>query len=558
MDKSLRLILIEDDLKEAERIARAIKLSGVTVRWQHVTDTNGLLDVLNHHSPTVVLCSVEADSVSLDQVLTCIRERDAHVPVVAFTEQAGADVGAFMQKGAVDLVSKDQLEHLKLVVARAAESQQLWHASRQLEEALRESERRCRALLESSRDAICYVHEGMHVYANPAYLELFGYAALSDVEGTPIMDMVAQDHQQALKELLRGLERERGEAPRLDIGLKRVNGETFTARMTFCAARIEGEDCIQVVISRDPYEAFAPRPAAAPEDADAAVADAPLSDRADICLPPSASETRQAYGTRQGDMAQPDDEHRTQQWRDALHQQRVRLIFQPIVSLRGDPGERFEVHCQARDASGAVLSSSERPHSVESTGIDAELDRWMLAHAAERLAQAHKSGHDIYFFIRLSPATLRDEDLLSWLDEHLRSRGVSPDRLIVGISEQAVIAHLRQVKKLAQGLHDMHSGVALHDFGADANSFQLLKTVPADYLILHRSFVDKLAGNAQRQAALRSVVGGIHTMNKASIAPHVEDAATLSVLWGMSVHYVQGDFLQVPSESLAYDFAALG
>ena len=49
---------------------------------------------------------------------------------------------------------------------------------------LRESERRCHALLDSSRDAITYVHEGMHIYANPVYLDTFGFPALDEIEGT--------------------------------------------------------------------------------------------------------------------------------------------------------------------------------------------------------------------------------------------------------------------------------------------------------------------------------------------------------------------------------------
>jgi PAS domain-containing protein len=39
---------------------------------------------------------------------------------------------------------------------------------------MRETERRCDALIASSRDPIAYVHEGMHIRANDAYLEMFG------------------------------------------------------------------------------------------------------------------------------------------------------------------------------------------------------------------------------------------------------------------------------------------------------------------------------------------------------------------------------------------------
>ena len=56
---------------------------------------------------------------------------------------------------------------------------------------MRETERRCDALIASSRDPIAYVHEGMHIRANDAYLEMFGYDHFEDIEGISLLDMVA-------------------------------------------------------------------------------------------------------------------------------------------------------------------------------------------------------------------------------------------------------------------------------------------------------------------------------------------------------------------------------
>lgn len=560
MDKSLYLILIDDDATEAERIARTAKINGITVRWQHVTDTAALSKALEHHPQAVVLCDVGATSPGFEQVLAITREQNSRAPVIALAGQPEGNAVTVMQKGAVDLVLKDEPEHLKLVLIRTAESQQRWHASRQLEDALRESERQCRALLESSRDAICYVHEGMHVYANPAYLELFGYAALADVEGTPIMDMVEHDHQQTLKELLRGQERENHAESRLDIELKRLDGETFNARMLFCTARIDGEDCIQVVIPRDPYAEFALEPVTSRQDS-APVAEPYIP--ADVNPHPENT----AVNTKQPDQSRAEaitahmaqnDEDAIRGWRDALHQQRVRLVFQPIVSLRGNPGERFEVFVRAHDeADGELTFVAPSKAGTELLDIAGELDRWLLTQATERLAQARLADRNIQFLIRLGAAALSDEGLPAWLGEQLRSQRVPPGQLVIGINEQAVVTHFKPARMLAQKLHDMQILLALDDFSAAPNAFELLETIPADFLRLHGGLFGRLAGDAQRLVKLRAAVDRIHTLNKASIVTHVDDAATLSVLWSVGVNYVQGNFLRAPGESLDYDFSAL-
>ena len=117
---------------------------------------------------------------------------------------------------------------------------------RRIEAALRESERRCEALLDSSRDPIAYVHEGMHVRANKAYLEMFGFDDFEDVEGMSILDMIAADDADDFKSLLKRLSK--GEKPpqRLNLKAQRSDGSTFDAMMEFAEASYEGEPCQQI------------------------------------------------------------------------------------------------------------------------------------------------------------------------------------------------------------------------------------------------------------------------------------------------------------------------
>ena len=68
------------------------------------------------------------------------------------------------------------------------------------EEALRESESRLRAIFDSSRDAIGVAKNGKHIYANPAYLELFGFANNEQILGTSIINSIAPSHRERMVE----------------------------------------------------------------------------------------------------------------------------------------------------------------------------------------------------------------------------------------------------------------------------------------------------------------------------------------------------------------------
>lgn len=60
-----------------------------------------------------------------------------------------------------------------------------------LERELREREARLRAMFECSRDAIGVSKKGIHIYANPSYLRMFGFENNQAIVGTRIIDSIA-------------------------------------------------------------------------------------------------------------------------------------------------------------------------------------------------------------------------------------------------------------------------------------------------------------------------------------------------------------------------------
>jgi PAS domain S-box-containing protein len=72
---------------------------------------------------------------------------------------------------------------------------------RRAEEALRESETKFRAIFENSRDAIDVSQAGLHVYVNPAFLQLFGYSGSDEIDGQSLFNLVAPEDRQRIIEI---------------------------------------------------------------------------------------------------------------------------------------------------------------------------------------------------------------------------------------------------------------------------------------------------------------------------------------------------------------------
>ncbi len=247
--QTLRLIIIEATQNDAEAIANILRGAGYAVRFMYAKDQTELEQALEQQLPDLILCAQELDALRLEQVVELLHARLLNVPLIAIGANADEPhVIEALRAGATDLVSFDAPEHLLLVLIREQRNLEMQSSLNYYRAGHKETERRCRSLLDSSRDSIAYVHDGMHIYANTSYLEMFGFGNLDEIEGTPIMDMVAGDDQVSFKEFLRNYgKNESGMEASLDVKCVSAKG-SFNAKMEFTPATIDGEPCTQILI----------------------------------------------------------------------------------------------------------------------------------------------------------------------------------------------------------------------------------------------------------------------------------------------------------------------
>jgi len=251
-DTVLRLLIVENSRNEAQGYIKALRNAGIVARPQVAEDDEDVAEWLDKQPFDMVLAIDALEATPLSKIIELVRAKDPELPIIVTTDDYDEQhVLAALRLGACNVVSKASPEHLQVVIMR--ETINLLH-NRELSTArnsLTETERRCQALLGSSRDAIAYAHEGMHLYANPAYLELFGFASFDELEGIPLMDMVIPDDQPRLKDFLRQFSRGETEQDHLDLTGLLPDGAQFSAGMAFAPANYDGEPCTQITIRDD-------------------------------------------------------------------------------------------------------------------------------------------------------------------------------------------------------------------------------------------------------------------------------------------------------------------
>lgn len=681
--KTVRLLLLEDSQNEAERLVSLFRNAGRATRVHRIVSSDDLANALQQ-SWDLLINAPSSDNLDPSEAISAIRRQAKDIPVIQLTADNDPDaITEALTLGAQDALPAGEDERLILVANRELANLEERRARRAAEVALREAEKRCQLLLDSSVDAITYVHDGMHIYANRAYLQMFGYEDADELEGMPMIDLIDCSEQTKFRDFLKSYQGGEG-AAELTCGGVKANGQRFEARMSFSPASYDGEPCIQVVIRAETANAEleeklreissqdlvtglfnrnhflelldgateravnAGQPAslayiqvdrypALLAEVGLAGIDLLLTDLANLLRAHFASDVQLArFGddvftvlqpglppelTREGLQAllRKVDSHlfdvagrtvqtslsigvaglnettpRAQEVIDrahrcadelkdgnalklynpadelaaaasrgnivamlqqALENNSFRLLFQPIISLRGDSNEYYEVLLRMLNPQGEEVPPAQFLDAARDAGMAEKIDRWVILNSIKLLADHRAKGHSTCLFIHLSAASLQDQTLLPWLSVALKAARLPSDALAFQITEPDAITYLKQAKALTLGLAELHCKVALSQFGCALNPFNTLKHLSVDFVKVDGSFSHDLS-SAESQEALKTLLASLHAQAKLTIVPFVESASVLATLWQAGVNYIQGYYLQGPSQSMDYDFSA--
>ncbi len=245
--KILRLLVIDDSPDDVEITQTTLRKAGYTLKMQRVQDPAGVQAALAKGDWDVVLSEFALPHFSADVALELVKGAGLDVPFIVLTRAIkDADLARIMHAGARDVILKAQPVRIPPVVAREMAVAELARHHRDLAQQAKESEDKHRAVTESSREAIGYSQDGMHIDANQAYLQVFGYENFGELEGIPVMNLIDKTDQAQFKDYLRKALNQ-GAQPAQTFQAIRRDGARFHVELTAAPITIRGEPCAQIL-----------------------------------------------------------------------------------------------------------------------------------------------------------------------------------------------------------------------------------------------------------------------------------------------------------------------
>ncbi|XOV83627.1 MAG: EAL domain-containing protein [bacterium] len=681
-----RLLIAEKSENSAYALDSTLRDAGIATKLTISDDLAHIAQQVSEGHCDIVLLTDKIDG--LEQILPRIREQAPRTPILLLTqEQTSWTTPAAMHLGITDVVEAGDAEHLALVVKRELEHVCQHEHFAQVRRALKEAEQRCQLLLQGSKAAIAYIHEGMHIHANEGYLELFGYNNIDELCGESLIDILAAESAAELKTQLKAI---RNGADESGFNFTSSGDKPVHGHMTLANAQYEGEHCLQITVRQQQNSANA---ATAPSDAstpaEATPQDTPRTDSLElpgfvkaaqslftndtdqpfllVCALDNYTELQAAYGlvgvevicrkvwhklaeladvfpatrlnnnqfalaitaTNRDNATQIADRIRNtigemifevqdktvrptltiagdevdeqagisktldlayqnlldmltrnqtnvvkitapvemsatsenddarvilRQITDAIENKAFMLLFQPIISLRGDSDEHYEVFLRMTDSDGAQIQPGRFLQTAIDNNVAGKIDRWVILQSIKMLSVHRAKGHATRLTINLTANSVTDSEFLQWLGVAIKAARLPSDAVIFQVTEKDATTYLRQTREFVEGLRNMHCRASLSRFGLIEDPFETLRHLPVDMVKLDGSCIEGIDENKARSDKLIEDIKKLQGSGKLTVVPMVENANVLSTLWQAGANYIQGHYLQEPTTNMDYDF----
>lgn len=233
--------------------------------------------------------------------------------------------------------------------------------------------------------------------------------------------------------------------------------------------------------------------------------------------------------------------------REALSTGGVAVDFQPIVSLA--TGRLVGAEALARLHLGSVrYSPTSFIGAAEESGNIVPLGEVVLHRALE---EAVSWPSATYVAVNMSARQLTAPLMAHTVLAALEETGVAPHRLVIEVTETALVEVSDQVNEAMATLDRAGVRVALDDFGTGWSSLSYLRTFPVSIVKVDRSFVSGVAriGSGDTEV-VRAVVSLAEALGIEVVAEGIEDEIQAAVLTELGCHTGQGFLYGRPTPCL--------
>ena len=233
--------------------------------------------------------------------------------------------------------------------------------------------------------------------------------------------------------------------------------------------------------------------------------------------------------------------------REALRGDQFSLALQPQIDMHSGKLMGFEALLRWYHPKKGPISPADFIPLLENTSFMLELDYWVITRSTNLINELKNSGYpDIKVAINLSAGQFLDPSLPEFLQHQIIKNDIAPDQVCLELTETVLVSDIKRAMGIMQTIRDMGCMLAIDDFGTGYSSLSYLKSLPADYIKIDRSFVANIASSADDRNIVHSTISMVRNMGMQVIAEGIESNEQYELLCHFDCHQGQGYLISRP------------
>ena len=228
---------------------------------------------------------------------------------------------------------------------------------------------------------------------------------------------------------------------------------------------------------------------------------------------------------------------------NALRLGQFTLVFQPRQDFTTQRVIAVQAWPRWHHPERGTLDAQEFGPMLQERAVLRDLGRWMLQTACAQAADWQRKGFDLDLALAVSSEHLHDQGFLADVEQALQASGLGPARLILEISERALIGDPKIASQNLQSLHSRGFRLAVNGFGIGGFALTSLRDLPISILKIDKEFVRTMTESAESSALVRSMIQLGTALGLEAVADGVAQLDHSEQLIQAGCHYGQGPFI---------------
>ena len=183
----------------------------------------------------------------------------------------------------------------------------------------------------------------------------------------------------------------------------------------------------------------------------------------------------------------------------------------------------------------------------EENGLIQSLDHYVWRTAAAQVKEWKETyNYTLPVSVNVSRIDMYDPSLIDTLLSILAENGITPNELLLEITESAYTQDTKQIIETVEKLRSLGFKIEMDDFGTGYSSLNMISTLPIDALKLDMMFIRSAFGERKDTRMLQFIIDIADYLSVPVIAEGVENEEQLNTLKAMSCDIVQGYYFSKP------------